>query len=183
MKRPATTINRWALMVAGIGVLAAIAIAAVSMLSHNGSDADKHRAQPLATQPPSVGQDGAASENRTRPPAAGPVRQAIAPAAGIGSASQMYFVDPRTGLQREPTDDEIQALAAAQAAAAQSITAPEPIVGIDGSPGMRIPDDMATYEVVTKNPDGTISFTHASSRKEAIAQVESKTREEKPRDR
>ena len=110
---------------------------------------------------------------------------AVAAPAGAARASQLYFVDPQTGLPREPTAEEMARLTAARTAAPAE---PIAIVGRDGTPGVILPEDAETAIVGTRNADGTISFSHVTGTKEAEARVKSAPgmsidREEVPGDR
>jgi hypothetical protein len=83
-----------------------------------------------------------------------------APAHAVGAAQQV-FLDPVTGLPREPTEAEVAALAAAassasaKAALRPGAAAPEEIHLPDGTAGIRL--EQRYYETVTmcRQPDGS----------------------------
>jgi hypothetical protein len=83
------------------------------------------------------------------------------------AAGQRAFIDPVTGELRQPEHDELAALAAADAAAAPARklartagTAPESF-GPDGSIVAVVPEDLHTFAVATRGPDGRIVIGHA----------------------
>ena len=98
-----------------------------------------------------------------------------APAAAGTSASSRkgqastYFVDPATGLPREPTPEELLAL---QEQSVQAAEAPQPITTDTGFTGLRLTDDQMTYSVATRNADGSVTLSHAEGRKAAERLVE-----------
>jgi hypothetical protein len=79
-----------------------------------------------------------------------------------------YFIDPATGLQREPSPDELLAL---QRQSLQAAEAPQPITTDTGFTGLRLSDDQMMYTVATRNADGTVTISHAPGKKEAERQV------------
>jgi hypothetical protein len=86
-------------------------------------------------------------------------RPAAAWAAGAGAAQQV-FLDPVTGLPREPTATELAALQAtgqagsSKAALRPSATAPEEIHLPDGTAGIRLAERYYETIVVCRQPDG-----------------------------
>ena len=76
--------------------------------------------------------------------------------------------DADTGELREPTPQELIDL---QSQSAQTATAPEPIVSATGFEGLSLGDDQMTFTVATRNPDGTVSISHAAGKKNAERQV------------
>jgi hypothetical protein len=85
-----------------------------------------------------------------------------APRTPSRSAGQMLFIDPATGLPREPTSADLLALQPAGVPAA-----PVPIAAPAGMEGLELSDDQMVYSVVTKNPDGTLSLKEVKGRKAA----------------
>lgn len=92
---------------------------------------------------------------------AAPVAGAAATHAPVAGAAQQVFLDPVTGLPREPTEAEMAALAAlassasTKAALRPGAAAPEEIHLPDGTAGIRL--DQRYYETVTmcRQPDGS----------------------------
>jgi hypothetical protein len=85
-----------------------------------------------------------------------------------GQAST-YFIDPATGLPRDPTPQELLEL---QQQSVQSAEAPQPITTDTGFAGLRLSDDQMTYSVATRNANGSVSLSHAEGRKGAERLVE-----------
>jgi ribonuclease E len=122
--------------------------------------------QPATTQP--------ATASPQTPPvtAMAPVQQPSAPS----TAGQRAFIDPVTGQLRQPEHDELAAIAAAAAAAAPTRraartagaanAAPESF-GPGGSIEAVVPEDLHTFTVATRGPDGRITIEHAQGAKEA----------------
>lgn len=77
-----------------------------------------------------------------------------------GRAGQMLFLDPATGLPREPTAAELQALQPPGVGAPAT-----PIAAPDGMQGLELSDDQMVYSVVTKNADGTLSIKEVKGKK------------------
>lgn len=137
--------------------LPAIAIALV-LLAIGGITVTRHRqnARPSERVSP-----------HTNVPAA---RQPAGTSAGArkGQAST-YFIDPATGLPREPTPEELLEL---QQQSVQAAEAPQPITTDTGFTGLRLSDDQMTYTVATRNADGTVTMSHAAGKKAATQQVQ-----------
>jgi hypothetical protein len=137
--------------------LPAIAIALV-LLAIGGITVTRHRenARPANGVSPD-----------THVPAA---RSAAGTSAGArkGQAST-YFVDPATGLPREPTPEELLDL---QQQSVQAAEAPQPITTDTGFTGLRLSDDQMTYTVATRNADGAVTMSHAVGKKAATQQVQ-----------
>jgi hypothetical protein len=98
-------------------------------------------------------------------PAAPAARAAAGASAGArkGQAST-YFVDPTTGLPREPTPQELLDL---QQQTLQATEAPQPFTTDTGFTGLRLSDDQMTYTVATRNANGSVTLSHAQGRKDA----------------
>jgi hypothetical protein len=102
---------------------------------------------------------GIASEHRreTSVPSASAEATAIAPTASDGMRA---YIDPATGkLKEQPEWDEIAAAPARTTFAAPA--APKEFAGADGSIGMALGDTAMSTVVATRNPDGTVSLSHA----------------------
>jgi hypothetical protein len=97
-----------------------------------------------------------------RPPAA------TSAGARKGQAST-YFIDPATGLPREPTPEELLEL---QQQSVQAAEAPQPITTDTGFTGLRLSDDQMTYTVATRNADGSVTMSHAVGKKAATQLVQ-----------
>jgi hypothetical protein len=89
------------------------------------------------------------------------------------TAGQRAFIDPVTGELRQPEHEELAALAAADAAAAPprrlartANAAPESF-GPDGSIVAVVPEDLHTFSVATRGPDGRIVIEHAQGANDA----------------
>jgi len=85
-----------------------------------------------------------------------------------GQAST-YFIDPATGLPRDPTPEELLEL---QQQSLQAVEAPQPFTTDTGFTGLRLSDDQMTYTVATRNADGTVTLAHAAGKKAATRQVQ-----------
>jgi hypothetical protein len=90
------------------------------------------------------------------------------------AAGQRAFIDPVTGELRQPEHDELAAIAAAAAAAAparrlaaRTANAAPELFGTDGSIVAVVPEDLHTFTVATRGPDGRIVIEHAQGAKNA----------------
>jgi len=81
--------------------------------------------------------------------------------------------DATTGALRAPTDEEAAALAPAAPASPAAIVE---FVTPTGAIAARVPEDMMTYTVVTKNADGTLDEVCLPDRQSAEAAVRSAAR-------
>jgi hypothetical protein len=137
--------------------LPAIVIALV-LLAIGGITVTRHRENVRRSERVSPG---------TTVPAA---RTAAGTSAGArkGQAST-YFIDPATGLPRDPTPEELLEL---QQQAVQAAEVPQPITTDTGFTGLRLTDDQMTYSVATKNANGSVTLSHAQGRKAAERLVE-----------
>jgi hypothetical protein len=99
----------------------------------------------------------------------GPAQQSVAWTSGPGAAQQV-FLDPVTGLPREPTATELAALqaagpgAAAKAALRPGAAAAEEIHLPDGTVGIRLPERYSETVVVCRQPDGRFGTDCAAAR-------------------
>jgi hypothetical protein len=77
--------------------------------------------------------------------------------------TQKVYIDPATGAIRDPTPEEEKALADAAAASQSAGIGVEavPVALPSGGEALRVPDDLATSLVATRNPDGSITVGHA----------------------
>ena len=85
-----------------------------------------------------------------------------------GQAST-YFIDPATGLPRDPTPEELLEL---QQQSLQAVEAPQPFTTDTGFTGLRLSDDQMTFSVATRNANGSVTLSHADGRKAAERLVE-----------
>jgi hypothetical protein len=101
-----------------------------------------------------------------------------------GQPGQQAFVDPKTGQLRPAEHDEVAALAAAPAtrrlARTASAAAPQEFDGPAGSIGIAVPDELQTYTVATKAPDGSVVLEHVTGPKQASALVRANTSKKGP---
>jgi len=142
------------------------AAAAIGFFSMNRTSPSSSRDQAKATtaesavtQAPAYPEAAAASAEPAR----------TAPAAADASAGSTYFVDPVTRQPHAPSVEELQTLAAGRTIAAPA--QPQPIVGVNGAPGLRLTDEQMTYAVATKNADGSVSVAEADGKTEALEKV------------
>lgn len=88
-------------------------------------------------------------------------------ASPLGGSRQVSFIDPATGLPREPTAAELQAL--------QPLTPPSPpqpiVSDVNGMPGLQLGDDQLIYSVATKTPDGRITVQETTGGRAAARKV------------
>ena len=95
----------------------------------------------------------------------------------VGSAGQRAYVDPKTGrLRPVEHDDAIAAESQTiqrRAGLARQATAAEPqeIQGPGGAVGMEVPEELMTFTVATRTPDGRVVLQHATGIKEAQAKA------------
>jgi hypothetical protein len=131
------------------------------------------------------------------------VRVINAPVAGAGPAAlggktapvpaqapgMTAFIDPATGQLVQPTAEQaaaLQAAAAARQAAktngrarAMAVTQPTMLYGADGSVGMMLDENSASYAVARKDAKGRLQQACAPSAEAAMAQLEAADRAEK----
>lgn len=99
-------------------------------------------------------------------------RQTSTPSAPA-AAGQRAFIDPATGQLRQPEHEELAAIAAEAAAAparrtaARSAGAAAQMFGTDGSVSATVPEELHTFTVATRGPDGRIVIDHAQGRTNA----------------
>lgn len=94
-------------------------------------------------------------------------------AARRGANGLTAFIDPDTGQLREPTAEELAALANSQLDATRSAptNATTPIVAPSGIQGLTLGDEQMTFTVVTRAPDGTLAIEHAAGKTAAERRV------------
>ena len=100
----------------------------------------------------------------------GATAQAGATAGAVAPGGSTYFIDPVTRESRAPSPEEIQALLAAGVTTA-SVAEPEPIVGVNGIPGLRLTDEQMTFSVATRDAHGKVSVEEAEGSTEALQKV------------
>jgi hypothetical protein len=116
----------------------------------------------------------ATMQHATATPQAQPAtQQPSAPSA----AGQRAFIDPVSGQLRQPEHEELAAIAAAAPPAAPAgrlartagaaNAAPE-FFDADGAISAVVPEDLHTFAVATRGPDGRITIEHAQGAKEAV---------------
>jgi hypothetical protein len=110
-------------------------------------------------------------------PAAQPPAPTPAPAAP-SAAGQRAFIDPVTGELRQPEHEELAAIAAQAAAAApasrsaaRTASVATASFGPDGSVDAVVPEDLHTFTVATRGPDGRIVIEHAQGQANAAKLV------------
>jgi hypothetical protein len=120
----------------------------------------------------------------TRQAPAPPATSAPATTPGAG---QRAFIDPVTGELRQPEHEELAAIAAAAAAAAPArslartaATNDAPLFGPDGSVAAVVPEDLHTFTVATRGPDGRIAIEHAQGAASATRLMKANTAKKRP---
>jgi hypothetical protein len=146
------------------GHLTASAAVTPTATPASASAADAGAAVPSATM--------TASSPAAQPPAPTP-----APAAP-SAAGQRAFIDPVTGELRQPEHEELATLAAAAASAApasrsaaRTASVATASFGPDGSVDAVVPEDLHTFTVATRGPDGRIVIEHAQGQANAAKLV------------
>jgi hypothetical protein len=138
------------------------------------SNTASQQAQPSTTMSTATAANANAAS--TQPALQQPTAQqpAAPQPAAPSAAGQRAFIDPVTGQLRQPEHDELAAIAAAAAAAparrlsrTAATTAPETF-GPDGSVEAVVPEDLHTFTVATRGPDGRITIEHAQGAKNAV---------------
>jgi hypothetical protein len=99
---------------------------------------------------------------------------------GTSGAGQRAFIDPTTGQLRQPEHDELAAIAAAAAAApakrlARTASVTQEMYGPDGSVEAVVPEDLHTFTVATRGPDGRIKIEHAQGVQNAVKVMNANT--------
>jgi hypothetical protein len=129
------------------------------------------------------------------PRAASPSTQLANVAMPAASAGQRAYVDPKTGRLREAEHDDAAAASVpvvqrrlARTAGVQAASDGQPILGPGGAVGMAVPEELQTYMVATRLPDGRVVLEHATGPKAASAKVRTggsrkTTGKEEPNDR
>jgi hypothetical protein len=120
---------------------------------------------------PAKANDAAANVSADAPKAASTAPQPAAP----GVAGQRAFIDPVTGQFRQPEHDELAAIAAAQASAAPARraarTASTEFFDAGGASSAVVPEELQTFSVATRGPDGRVVIGHAQGAKAADSLV------------
>jgi hypothetical protein len=141
----------WSAATASAAVLAAITLS---------SDQQVTRASAAAPGQPAVTAATTTTPSAAQTTTPRPTKQ--------GAGRSTIFIDPDTGLQRDPTPEELLELSNQRTVAAE---APEPIVTETGFSGLRLSDDQMMFTVATKRADGTIGVDHAVGKKAADQKV------------
>jgi hypothetical protein len=186
---------RVAVVLGGLLAVAAVLTAATYRASSDRGSRAQVNAQPVqaATAPPvqtpPMQTPSAGAAPAPAATAGTPSRQAAAGSVDapvtVGSAGQRTAIDPVTKQLRELEHDEAAALSAmarAQRRARRSAdvqTEPEPIYGPAGAIGMVVPEELQTFMVATRTPDGRIVLEHATGPK--AAQTKTRAGASKPR--
>jgi hypothetical protein len=126
-----------------------------------------------------------ATTSGTRPMTQQPAAPS-APASTSG-AGQRAFIDPVTGELRQPEHEELAAIAASAAVApagrlARSATTTNTaqLFGPDGSVAAVVPEDLHTFTVATRGPDGRINIEHAQGAASATRLMKANTAKKRP---
>jgi hypothetical protein len=102
------------------------------------------------------------------------VQPAAAAPEGARAAGATYFIDPDTKQPHEPSAEEMQALQAAGGTTGVE-AAPQPLIGVNGVPGLRLTDEQMIYTVASKNADGKVSIQHAAGKSEALQKLQTQS--------
>jgi hypothetical protein len=167
-----------AVILCGLFAVAAVLTVATYRASSDRGSRARVSAQPVQAATAHQVQTSPASTAPALAATAGtPLRQAATPSADasatVGSAGQRTFIDPVTKQIREVEHDEAAALGAmarAQRRAGRSAdvqTESEPIYGPAGVVGMVVPEELQTFMVATRTPDGRVVLEHATGPKAA----------------
>jgi hypothetical protein len=164
---------RWAGAALLIAAAAGVALYSLNRTTSNPSPlaGKSSSASTAAIQPSARGEAAAAM-----PEAASTQPAATPPGSAIPAGGATYFIDPDTKQPHAPSAEEMQALVAAgpTVAAGRRLAAasqPQPIVGVNGAPGLRLTDEQMSYSVATRNAAGTVSVEHAEGKTEAVRKV------------
>jgi hypothetical protein len=116
----------------------------------------------------------------------GTTTAAPTPTSGPQVPGQIVSIDAATGLPREPTPAELQALTTPGTSGS---IAPQPIAAPPGMRGLRLSDNHMVHSVATKRPDGSIAISEVQGADAAqrlvdagaapVLHVEKETRDEK----
>ena len=107
---------------------------------------------------PAQGAEQDKNETRKKtPPSETPAKTLAKPAKPTGLSGAVTTSDPQTG-QRRATAEEMPALQSQSRANSPTPTGPTPFVTSDGVHRMTVDSSKYIYSVVTRNPDGSLSF-------------------------
>lgn len=125
-------------------------------------------------------------------PAATPARAAMAPTSSTPQPSvpatvapavsgQRAYIDPKTGRLREAEHDDAATLDITAAAPRRTLrtagaAAPAQVFGPGGAEGVAVPEDLLTFTVATRMPDGRVVIQHATGPKDARAKAQAGSR-------
>lgn len=92
------------------------------------------------------------------------------------AAGQKAYIDPKTGRLRDAEHDDVLTAApapGAQRRALRTVQAQEgqEILGPGGAVGMTVPEDLQTYLVATRTPDGRVVMEHTTGPKAAAGKT------------
>lgn len=128
----------------------------------------------------------ATAQPTSAPSPSSPSSASPAPSAPF-AAGQRAFIDPATGQLRQPEHEELAAIAAEAAAAParrtaeRSAGAAAQMFGTDGSVSSTVPEELHTFTVATRGPDGRIVIDHAQGRTNAARMVKANSAKNTPR--
>jgi hypothetical protein len=128
----------------------------------------------------------ATAQPTSAPSPSSPSSTSPAPSAP-SAAGQRAFIDPATGQLRQPEHEELAAIAAEAAAAparrtaARSAGAAAQMFGTDGSVSATVPEELHTFTVATRGPDGRLVIDHAQGRTNAARMVKANSAKNTPR--
>ena len=173
-----------AVILSGVLVVAVAMTAATRRSSTDRGSRAHVSAQPVqaavappAQSPPATAAPVLAPAATVRTPSRQAVTASADATATVGSAGQRTFIDPVTKRVREPEHDEVAALAAMArsqrraARVADLQTDAQPLYGPMGAVGMAVPEELQTFVVATRTPDGGVVLEHATGPKAAQAKT------------
>jgi hypothetical protein len=150
------------------------------------ANSDANASQPVAASPSSQAQTAVvatATATTAATAAQATTHQPSAPSA----AGQRAFIDPTTGQLRQPEHEELAAIAAQAAVAApagrlaaRTASASSQTFGDDGSVSATVPEELHTFTVATRGPDGRIVIEHAQGAANATRMVKANSAKTTP---
>jgi hypothetical protein len=143
------------------------------------ANSDANASQPVAASPSSQAQTAPAVATATATATASTAAQATTQQPSVPSAAgQRAFIDPATGQLRQPEHEELAAIAAQAAVAApagrlaaRTANASSQTFGDDGSVSAIVPEELHTFTVATRGPDGRIVIEHVQGKANATRMV------------
>jgi hypothetical protein len=166
-------------------IVPALAAGAIWLRSSDGIDtaADPAPVQTAAAAPTSQPtqaqpvQAATPTRDAMAPKPSTPSTSTSEPAMAPATAGQRAHIDPKTGRLRETEHDDAPAMRAAaprrlgRTATIQSESAPQEFLGPGGAVGMAVPEELQTFMVARRLPDGSIVMEHATGPTTATAKV------------